>query len=52
VDAAYILAGVAVVFLAAAGLRLAKGGAPAPQVRTWLLVAAIFGLVSLWLLLR
>jgi hypothetical protein len=44
----YILAGLAVVFLIAAATRGWKG----PQARTWLLVAAIFGAVSLWLFAR
>jgi hypothetical protein len=52
VEAAYILAGLAVVFLAAAANRLAKSGASSPQARTWLLVASIFGVISAWLLLR
>jgi hypothetical protein len=36
----------------AAALRIAKSGTSAPQARTWLLVAAIFGAVSAWLLSR
>jgi hypothetical protein len=52
VEAAYILAGLAVVFLAAAANRIVTSGASSPQARTWLLVAAIFGGVSAWLLLR
>jgi len=44
-EAKYILALVASVFLIAAVLR----GRPGPQRRTWLLVAGIFGFVSLWL---
>jgi EamA domain-containing membrane protein RarD len=43
--AKYILAVLAVVFLAAAAIRGFRG----PQARTWLLVAAIFTAVSLWL---
>jgi hypothetical protein len=46
--AKYILATLAVVFLIAAATRGWKG----PQSRTWLLVAAIFGAVSLWLFSR
>ena len=48
--ARYILAAVAVVFLAAALMRLSRGGGFAhPQTRTWLLVAIIFAAVSAWL---
>ena len=49
--AKYILAAFAVLFFAAAGLKLAagKGGA---QARTWLLVGGIFTLVSAWLFTR
>jgi hypothetical protein len=50
--AGYILAGLAVVFLAAALMRLARGGVSHPQTRTWLLIAAIFGAVSTWLFYR
>jgi hypothetical protein len=53
VAAKYILAGLAVVFLAAALLRLSRdGGISHPQTRTWLLVAVIFGVVSAWLFSR
>jgi DMSO reductase anchor subunit len=48
--AKYILAGLALVFFAAAVVRLTGGrGVSHPQVRTWLLIAAIFGVVSAWL---
>jgi hypothetical protein len=51
--AKYILAGLAVVFLAAAAFRLAQGrGISHPQIKTWLLVAAIFTAVSAWLFSR
>ena len=43
--AKYILATLAVVFLLAALTR----GPRSPQGRTWLLIAAIFGIVSSWL---
>jgi hypothetical protein len=46
----YILVALAVVFLAAAGLRLAKGrSATDPTTRTWLLIALIFTAVAAWL---
>jgi len=48
--AAYILIGFAVIFVTAALLRLARHGALGSQGRTWLLVSAIFLLVSTWLL--
>ena len=45
-----IFAGLAVAFAAAAVLKLARGaGFSHPQIRTRLLVAAIFSAVSLWL---
>ena len=51
--AKYILAGLAVVFLASALIRLSRGGeARHPQTRTWLLIAIIFAAVSVWLWLR
>jgi DMSO reductase anchor subunit len=43
--AKYILAALAVVFLIAAAVR----GPGSPQGRIWLLIAAIFGVVSVWL---
>ena len=43
--AKYILAVLAILFLIAAATRGFRG----PQARTWLLVAAIFTAVSLWL---
>ena len=45
----HILATLAVVFLALATYRIARGGGAQPQSRTWLLIAAIFGAVSAWL---
>jgi hypothetical protein len=48
--ATYILAGLAVVFLAAALMRLSRGGGIShPQTKTWLLIAVIFTAVSAWL---
>jgi hypothetical protein len=50
VAAKYILAVVAMAFLAAALTRLSRGGGLGhPQTRTWLLVAVIFAAVSAWL---
>jgi DMSO reductase anchor subunit len=46
----YILIAVALVLLLATALRRMRHGAVGPQGRTWLLVAAIFGVVSAWLL--
>ena len=48
--AKYILSGLAIVFLAAAFMRLLRGGGIAhPQTKTWLMIAVIFAAVSLWL---
>jgi hypothetical protein len=48
--AMYILAVLAVAFLAAAMMRLSRGGSIRhPQTRTWLLVSVIFASVSAWL---
>jgi hypothetical protein len=48
--AKYILAGLAAAFLIAATLRVAGDrGWSHPQARTWVLVGAIFGIVSAWL---
>lgn len=48
--AKYILAGLAVVFLAAALMRLSGGGGIShPQTKTWLLISVIFAAVSAWL---
>jgi hypothetical protein len=44
--AKYILGGLAVVFLIATAIR----GPRSPQGRIWLVIAVIFGAVSLWLL--
>jgi hypothetical protein len=53
VDAKQILAILAVVFLALGFRRLGQGGgAMTGQARTWLLVGAIFGAVSVWLFWR
>jgi hypothetical protein len=50
VAARYILAVLAVAFLAAALRRLSRGGGIShPQTKTWLLIAVIFGVVSAWL---
>jgi hypothetical protein len=46
--AKYILGTLSIIFIIAAATRGWKG----PQARTWLLVAAIFGAVSLWLFAR
>jgi hypothetical protein len=50
--AAYILATVAIIFAAAAAARIISGDEPTAQSRTWLLVAAIFAIVSGWLFYR
>ncbi len=48
--AKYILAALAMAFLAAAALRLAGDrGWSHPQVKTWLLLGGIFSVVSAWL---
>ena len=48
--AKYILAVLAVAFLAAALIRVSRGGGIShPQTRTWLLIAVIFAAVSAWL---
>ena len=48
--AKYILAVLAAAFLAAALLRLSRGGGIShPQTKTWLLIAVIFASVSTWL---
>lgn len=49
----YILAVLAVLFIVMALRRLGPGGGGRrSQARTWLLVGAIFGAVSLWLFSR
>ena len=49
-SAKYILAGLAVAFLAAAAVRIMRErGWSHPQVRTWLLLGVIFSGVSAWL---
>jgi hypothetical protein len=46
----FILAGLAVVFLIAAVLRLGRDrGRIGPASKTWLIIAFVFGAVSLWL---
>jgi uncharacterized membrane protein HdeD (DUF308 family) len=53
VAAKYILAVLAVAFLAAGVRRLARnGGKRHPQGQTWLLIAGIFAVVSAWLFYR
>lgn len=48
--AKYILAALAVIFLVLAVSRITRGGHAAhPQIKTWLLIAVIFGAVSAWL---
>ena len=48
--AKYILAVLAVAFLAAALIRVSRGGGIShPQTKTWLLISVIFGAVSAWL---
>jgi hypothetical protein len=50
--AKYILAVLAVAFLAAALMRLSRGGGIShPQTKTWLLIGVIFATVSAWLFL-
>jgi hypothetical protein len=50
VSARYILFGVGAVFLIAAVIRMNRDGwRLGPASRTWLLVAAIFWAVALWL---
>jgi uncharacterized membrane protein HdeD (DUF308 family) len=50
VAAKYILVAVGLAFLIAGAVGLVRdGGRPHPQSRTWLLIAAIFGIVSAWL---
>jgi hypothetical protein len=46
--ARYIFAALACAFLIAGSLGFITGR-PRPQTRTWLLIGAIFALVSLWL---
>jgi DMSO reductase anchor subunit len=49
-QARYILSLLAGVFLVFGGLRVMReGGRLDPAARTWLLIAVIFGVVSLWL---
>ncbi len=48
-SAPYIIAAVGALFLVMGSVRAASVGASHPQARTWLLVGAIFVLVSAWL---
>ena len=50
--ARYILGALAIVFLIVGARGLARKGTSHPQGRTWLLVAAIFAVVSIWLFAR
>jgi hypothetical protein len=53
VAAKYVLAVLAVAFLAAALLRASRGGGIShPQTKTWLLIGVIFAAVSAWLFAR
>lgn len=52
-DAKYILGVVSLAFFAAGTKKLVRNrGTLSPQCRTWMLVGAIFGAVSLWLFTR
>ena len=52
-DPRHLFPVIALAFLAAAGWRAVRsGGWRDPALRTWLLLALIFGLVSVWLNLR
>jgi hypothetical protein len=48
----YVFAALAIVYLVLGTKRAREGGASRAQARTWLLVGAIFGLVSVWLFAR
>ena len=48
----YILGAAAILFLVLAVLRTARSGAGHPQVRTWLLIAVIFGAVATYLFMQ
>ena len=51
--AKYVLAVFAVFFIAAALLRLSRGGGMShPQTKSWLLVGVVFAVVSAWLFSR
>lgn len=50
--AKYVLAVLSAVFLVAGARRAMASGPSHPQARTWLLIAVIFGAVSLWLFSR
>lgn len=44
-----VLAVLALAFLTAALIRLSRGGGIShPQTKTWLLIAVIFGAISVW----
>ena len=47
--AKYILASLSLVFLVAGLARLVRDGHLTPSSRTWLTVATLFGVVSIWL---
>jgi hypothetical protein len=47
--AKYILALASLLFLVSGSVRFARDGSLGPAARTWLLIGAIFGAVSLWL---
>jgi len=49
VAAKYVLAVAGAVFLVMGVLRARRLGTVHPQARTWLLIAAIFGIISAWL---
>lgn len=52
-NAKYIFGGLAVAFLVAGALRLARdGGKRHPQSQAWLTIAGIFGALSAWLFYR
>jgi hypothetical protein len=50
--AKYVLAVVGATFLVIGVLRASRVGASHPQARTWMLVGAIFAIVSAWLFWR
>ena len=51
--AKYILAALSVLFIVLGLRRMSRGGgASHPQSRTWLLIGAIFGVVSVYLFLQ
>jgi hypothetical protein len=50
--AAYILGALGLLFLVLGIARFSGGAVRRPQARAWLLIGAIFTIVSAWLLLR